>query len=93
MLDKRIFDCYIDSNEIVELLKILNRYLKEYTDKFPKYLRPQYSRKQYKQGAKFCRIILMKFAPNKQIPALKTTKKPPEFLQAVSFIMILFCLT
>ncbi len=35
MLDKRIFDCYIDSNEIVELLKILNRYLKEYTDKIP----------------------------------------------------------
>ena len=35
MLDKRIFDCYIDSNEIVELLKILNRYLKEYTDAIP----------------------------------------------------------
>lgn len=35
MLDKRIFDCYIDSNEIVELLKILNHYLKEYTDEIP----------------------------------------------------------
>ena len=35
MLDKRIFDCYIDSNEIVELLKILNRYLNEYIDAIP----------------------------------------------------------
>ncbi len=35
MLDKRIFDCYIDSNEIVELLKILNSYLNEYIDEVP----------------------------------------------------------
>lgn len=35
MLDKRIFDCYIDSNEIVELLKILNTYLGEYSDENP----------------------------------------------------------
>ena len=35
MLNEKIYDCYLDSNEIIELMKILNSYLVNYADKIP----------------------------------------------------------
>ena len=35
MLNEKIYDCYLDSNEIIELMKILNSYLAGYADEIP----------------------------------------------------------
>ena len=35
MLNEKIYDCYLDSNEIIELMKILNSYLIGYADEIP----------------------------------------------------------
>lgn len=35
MLNEKIYDCYLDSNEIIELMKILNSYLVNYADEIP----------------------------------------------------------
>lgn len=35
MPNSKMYDCYLDSNEIIELMKILNSYLVNYADEIP----------------------------------------------------------